>query len=87
VKTVADLQGVLSTPNDKMIFVESVMGPHDAPAAVIHSSNRGAELDYGHRGPQHRANAQLQLRRDDIAGVASCAFSFWAVRGVLNCLI
>ena len=26
------------------------------PAAVIHSSNNGAELDYG---PQHRDNAQL----------------------------
>jgi indolepyruvate decarboxylase len=36
------------------------MDPHDAPAAVIHSSNNGAELDYGPRGPQHRPNAQLQ---------------------------
>ena len=35
------------------------MDPHDAPAAVIHSSNNGAELDYGPRGPQHRSNAQL----------------------------
>ncbi|HXW34341.1 MAG TPA: thiamine pyrophosphate-binding protein [Acidimicrobiales bacterium] len=60
VKTVADLRDALGAPNDRMIFVESVMGPHDAPAAVIHSSNRGAELDYGPRGPQHRANAQLQ---------------------------
>ncbi len=34
-----------------------------APAAVIHSSNSGAELDYGPRGPQHRANAQLQPAR------------------------
>ena len=33
--------------------------PDDAPAAVIHSSNNGAELDYGPRGPQHRGNAQL----------------------------
>jgi indolepyruvate decarboxylase len=60
VKTVADLQRALSAPNDRMIFVESIMDPHDAPAAVIHSSNNGAELDYGPRGQQHRKNAQLQ---------------------------
>jgi indolepyruvate decarboxylase len=60
VKTVADLHNALSAPNDTMIFIEAVMDPHDAPAAVIHSSNSGAELDYGPRGPQHRANAQLQ---------------------------
>jgi indolepyruvate decarboxylase len=60
VKTVADLHNALSAPNDTLIFIESIMDPHDAPAAVIHSSNNGAELDYGPRGPQHRANAQLQ---------------------------
>ena len=60
VKTVADLRNAPSAPNDRMIFVESVMDPYDAPAAVIHSSNKGAELDYGPRGPQHRDNAQLQ---------------------------
>jgi len=60
VKTVADLEKALSVPNDSMVFIESVMGPYDAPAAVMHSSNNGAELDYGPRGPQHRANAQLR---------------------------
>jgi indolepyruvate decarboxylase len=60
VKTLADLHKALSAPNDTMIFIESIMDPHDAPAAVIHSSNSGAELDYGPRGPQHRPNAQLQ---------------------------
>jgi indolepyruvate decarboxylase len=59
VKTVADLEKALSAPNDSLIFIESVMDPYDAPAAVIHSSNNGAELDYGPRGPQHRGNAQL----------------------------
>lgn len=59
VKTVADLEKALSAPNDSLIFVESIMDPYDAPAAVIHSSNNGAELDYGPRGPQHRGNAQL----------------------------
>jgi len=34
--------------------------PTTPPAAVIHSSNNGAELDYGPRGPQHRGNAQLR---------------------------
>jgi hypothetical protein len=43
-----------------MIFVESVMDPHDAPTAVIVSSNKGAELDYGPRGPQYREHAQLR---------------------------
>ena len=43
-----------------MVFIESIMDPHDAPAPVIQSSNNGAELDYGPRGPQHRPNAQLQ---------------------------
>jgi len=60
VKTVADLEKALSAPNDSLIFIESVMDPYDAPAAVINSSNNGAELDYGPRGPQHRGNAQLR---------------------------
>ncbi|HXW87156.1 MAG TPA: thiamine pyrophosphate-binding protein [Streptosporangiaceae bacterium] len=60
VKTVADLERALSAPNDSLVFIESVMDPYDAPAAVIHSSNNGAELDYGPRGPQHRGNAQLR---------------------------
>src|SRR6516225_5714344 len=62
VKTRGDLQNALSAPNDTMIFVESIMDPHDAPAAVTSSSNKGADLDYGPRGPQHRDN--LQLRPD-----------------------
>jgi indolepyruvate decarboxylase len=60
VRTVADLRNALSAPNDTMIFIESIMDRYDAPDAVIHSSNTGAELDYGPRGPQHRDNAQLQ---------------------------
>jgi indolepyruvate decarboxylase len=60
VKTVADLEKALSAPNDTLIFIEAVMDPHDAPAPVIHSSNKGADLDYGTRGPQHRDNAQLR---------------------------
>jgi len=59
-RTVADLEEALRAPNDRLIFIESVMDPHDAPASVIHSSNNGAELDYGPRGPQHRDDAQLR---------------------------
>jgi indolepyruvate decarboxylase len=60
VKTVSDLQDALSVPNDTMIFVESIMDPFDALAPVTNSSNKGAELNYGPRGPQHRENMQLQ---------------------------
>jgi indolepyruvate decarboxylase len=60
IRTVADLQNALSAPNDTMVFIEAVMDPHDAPAAVITSSNKGAELDYGPRGPQRRENIQLR---------------------------
>jgi indolepyruvate decarboxylase len=63
VKTSGDLQNALSAPNDTMIFVESIMDPHDAPAAVITSSNKGADLNYGPRGPQHRENLQLRPAR------------------------
>src|SRR5262245_12321995 len=60
VKTNEDLQDALNAPNDSMIFIESIMDPHDAPAAVTTSSNKGADLDYGPRGPQHRENVQLR---------------------------
>jgi indolepyruvate decarboxylase len=60
VRTVSDLQKVLNTPNDTMIFVESIMDPHDALAPVTNSSNKGADLDYGPRGPQRRENLQLR---------------------------
>src|SRR6516164_4380952 len=59
VKTVRGLQDVLSAPNDVLIFVESIMDPYDALDPVMNSSNKGADLDYGPRGPQRRDN---QLR-------------------------
>lgn len=59
VKTVGDLQNALSASNDTMIFAESIMDPYDALAPITSSSNKGAELDYGPRGPQHRDNLQL----------------------------
>jgi len=65
VKTFGDLQNALGALNDTMIFVESIMDAHDAPAAVTHSSNKGADLDYGPRGPQHRENAKLMPATHD----------------------
>jgi indolepyruvate decarboxylase len=65
VRTVSDLQSALAAPNDTMIFVESIMDRYDAPAAIIMSSNKGAELDYGPRGPQHRDNLQLRPATQD----------------------
>src|SRR6516165_3294008 len=60
VKSTTDLEKALSAANDTMVFIEAIMDPHDAPAPVIVSSNNGADIDYGPRGPQHRTNAQLQ---------------------------
>jgi indolepyruvate decarboxylase len=60
VKTASDLQNALSAPNDALIFVESIMDRYDALAPVINSSNKGTDLDYGPRGPQHRENLQLR---------------------------
>jgi indolepyruvate decarboxylase len=60
VKTLGDLHGALGAPNNAMIFVESIMDSHDALAPVINSSNKGADLDYGPRGPQRGGHLQLQ---------------------------
>jgi indolepyruvate decarboxylase len=60
VRTTGDLHDALSAPNDTMIFIESIMDPHDVLAPVANSSNKGADLDYGPRGPQHRDGAQLR---------------------------
>ncbi|MHA6202952.1 alpha-keto acid decarboxylase family protein [Dyella soli] len=60
VRTGEELENALSAPNDRLIFVESIMDPRDAPAAILRSSNLGAELDYGPTGPQHRDGLQLR---------------------------
>jgi indolepyruvate decarboxylase len=59
VKTVNDLQNALSAPNDTLIFVESIMDRYDALIPIMNSSNKGADLNYGPRGPQRPDN---QLR-------------------------
>jgi indolepyruvate decarboxylase len=60
VKTGGDLQKALSAPNDRLIFIESMMDSCDAPVPILRSSNLGAELDYGPTGPQHREGLQLR---------------------------
>jgi indolepyruvate decarboxylase len=60
VKTSRDLQDALSAPNDTLVFVESIMDMYDALAPVTNSSNKGADLNYGPHGPQHRENLQLR---------------------------
>jgi TPP-dependent 2-oxoacid decarboxylase len=47
VRTNGDLQNALSAPNDAMIFVESIMDPCDALAAVTSSSNNGPNSTTG----------------------------------------
>ena len=59
-KTSRDLQNALSAPNDRMILVESIMDPYDALTPVTNRSNKGTDLNYGPRGPQHRDNLQLR---------------------------
>jgi indolepyruvate decarboxylase len=65
VETESDLQNALNAPNETMIFVESIMDPYDALPPVMNSSNKGADLDYGPRGPQHRDNLQLRTAAYD----------------------
>ena len=63
VRTGGDLQDALGALNDKLAFFESIMDPCDAPAAVTRSSNLGAELEYGPRGPQYRDGAVARTSR------------------------
>ncbi|WP_158628723.1 alpha-keto acid decarboxylase family protein [Dyella choica] len=67
VKTGVDLQNALGTPNDTLIFVESIMDSCDAPAPVTRSSNLGAEMDYGPTGPQHREGLQLRPAKPQLS--------------------
>jgi indolepyruvate decarboxylase len=53
-----------------MIFVEAIMDPYDSLAPITISSNKGAELDYGPRGPQRRDNVQLKpVTLDTVSGI------------------
>lgn len=61
VRTVAQLRAALidATDHDDLVFIESVMDKHDAPAELVAGAHLAAALDYGPRGPQHRSGSQI----------------------------
>jgi TPP-dependent 2-oxoacid decarboxylase len=59
VRTVEQLNKVLSTPHENLVFIEAIMDPTGAPANLITGGHASADLDYGPRGPQHRPGAQI----------------------------
>jgi indolepyruvate decarboxylase len=61
VTTSNELQKVLDSPHSAMVFVECVMDKYDAPYDLILGGHAIAETDYGARGPQTAANAQIAL--------------------------
>jgi indolepyruvate decarboxylase len=63
VTTSNELQHVLDAPHAAMVFVECVMDKFDAPIDLILGGHAIADADYGARGPQTAANAQIALPR------------------------
>jgi len=61
VTTSNELQNVLDSPHSAMVFVECVMDKYDAPIDLILGGHAIADTDYGARGPQTAANAQIPL--------------------------
>jgi indolepyruvate decarboxylase len=61
VTTSNELQKVLDSPHSAMVFVECVMDKYDAPLDLIVGGHAIADTDYGARGPQSAANAQIPL--------------------------
>jgi indolepyruvate decarboxylase len=59
VQTSSELQKVLDSPHSGMVFVECVMDKYDAPFDLILGGHAIADTDYGARGPQSSANAQI----------------------------
>jgi indolepyruvate decarboxylase len=59
VTTTNELQKVLDSPHSTMVFVECVMDKYDAPYDLILGGHAIADTDYGARGPQSAANAQI----------------------------
>ena len=56
-----ELQKVLDAPHSAIVFVECVMDKYDAPIDLILGGHAIADTDYGPRGPQSAANAQIPL--------------------------
>ena len=59
VSTLADLKEALAAPHDSMIFLELIMDPTDTPNVLIESGLGSANLNFGPRGPQHRAGIRI----------------------------
>jgi indolepyruvate decarboxylase len=59
VQTSNELQKVLDSPHSSMVLVECVMDKYDAPYDLILGGHAIADTDYGARGPQSAANAQI----------------------------
>jgi indolepyruvate decarboxylase len=61
VTTSNELKKVLDSSHSAMVFVECVMDKYDAPIDLILGGHAIAETDYGARGPQTAADAQIPL--------------------------
>jgi indolepyruvate decarboxylase len=61
VTTSDELQEVLDSPHSTMVLVECVMDKYDAPYDLILGGHAIADTDYGARGPQSAANAQISF--------------------------
>jgi indolepyruvate decarboxylase len=59
VTTSNELQKVLDSPHSTMVLVECVMDKFDAPYDLILGGHAIADTDYGIRGPQSAADAQI----------------------------
>lgn len=59
VTTTNELQEVLNSSHSTMVLVECVMDKYDAPYDLILGGHAIADTDYGPRGPQAAANAQI----------------------------
>jgi indolepyruvate decarboxylase len=59
VTTSCELQKVLDSTYSSMVFVECVMDKYDAPYDLILGGHAIADTDYGARGPQSAADAQI----------------------------
>lgn len=64
VRTADELQIVLDSEHKGLVFIESQMSPDDAPVGLIKGGHASAYVDYGPRGFQDRANAQIPIPKE-----------------------
>lgn len=60
VRTPAELIDAVAGLGDELTFIELILDPMDAPAALVKGGNRTAELDYGPQGPQDRPGIKIE---------------------------